>query len=48
MIEAGNALGADMIATKAALAGFDDAANNGQGGGDGARLSVYWSTRKQS
>jgi 3-hydroxyisobutyrate dehydrogenase len=48
MIEAGSALGADMIATKAALAGFDDAANNGQGGGDGARLSVYWSTRKQS
>lgn len=46
MIEAGSALGADMIATKAALAGFDDAAEHGQGGGDGARLSVYWSTRK--
>jgi 3-hydroxyisobutyrate dehydrogenase len=48
MIEAGSALGADMIATKAALAGFEDAAKHGQGGGDGARLSVYWSTRKQS
>lgn len=47
MVEAGSALGADMIATKAALAGFEDAANHGQGGGDGARLSVYWSTRKQ-
>lgn len=47
MIEAGAALGADMIATKAALAGFEDAAKHGQGGGDGARLSVYWSTRKQ-
>lgn len=47
MIEAGSAIGADMIATKAALAGFEDAAQHGQGGGDGARLSVYWSTRKQ-
>jgi 3-hydroxyisobutyrate dehydrogenase len=47
MIEAGRALGADMVATTAALAGFDDAAKHGQGGGDGARLSVYWSTRKQ-
>jgi 3-hydroxyisobutyrate dehydrogenase len=47
MVEAGAALGADMIATKAALAGFEDAAKHGQGGGDGARLSVYWSTRKQ-
>jgi 3-hydroxyisobutyrate dehydrogenase len=47
MIEAGRALGAEMVATTAALAGFDDAAKHGQGGGDGARLSVYWSTRKQ-
>ena len=45
MIEAGTALGADMIATKAALAGFEDAARHGQGGGDGARLSVYWASR---
>lgn len=48
MVEAGTALGADMIATKAALAGFEDAARHGQGGGDGASLSVYWSARKQS
>ena len=48
MIEAGTALGADMIATKAALAGFEDAAQHGQGAGDGARLSVYWSSRRES
>lgn len=48
MIEAGTALGADMIATKAALAGFEDASAHGQGGGDGASLSVYWSGRKKS
>lgn len=48
MIEAGTALGADMITTKAALAGFDDASAHGQGGGDGASLSVYWSARKKS
>ncbi len=48
MVEAGTALGADMIATKAALAGFEDAAEHGQGGGDGASLSVYWSGRKKS
>ena len=47
MVEAGTALGADMIATKAALAGFEDAAQHGQGGGDGASLSVYWSGRKK-
>jgi 3-hydroxyisobutyrate dehydrogenase len=48
MVEAGTALGADMIATKAALAGFEDATQHGQGGGDGASLSVYWSARKKS
>ena len=37
MVAAGEALGADMIATKAALAGFEDAIKNGLGGGDGAR-----------
>lgn len=47
MVEAGTALGADMIATKAALAGFEDATKHGQGGGDGASLSVYWSGRKK-
>jgi 3-hydroxyisobutyrate dehydrogenase len=48
MVEAGTALGADMLATKAALAGFEDAVKNGQGGGDGAAQSVYWSGRKKS
>lgn len=48
MVEAGTALGADMIATKAALAGFEDATQHGQGGGDGASLSIYWSGRKKS
>jgi 3-hydroxyisobutyrate dehydrogenase len=48
MVEAGTALGADMLATKAALAGFEDAVKHGQGGGDGASQAVYWSGRKQS
>ncbi len=48
MVEAGTLLGADMIATKAALAGFEDAVKNGFGGGDGARQSVYWAGRKKS
>ena len=47
MIETGTAKGADMIATKAALAGFEDATKNGFGGGDGAQMSVYWATRKK-
>jgi 3-hydroxyisobutyrate dehydrogenase len=48
MVEAGTALGADMFATKAALAGFEDAVKHGQGGGDGASQAVYWSGRKKS
>jgi 3-hydroxyisobutyrate dehydrogenase len=48
MVEAGAALGADMLATKAALAGFEDAVKNGHGGGDGAEQTVYWSGRKKS
>jgi 3-hydroxyisobutyrate dehydrogenase len=48
MIETGTAKGADMIATKAALAGFEDATKNGFGGGDGAQMSVYWATRKKN
>ena len=48
MVEAGTALGADMLATKAALAGFEDAVKHGQGGGDGSSQAVYWSGRKQS
>ena len=48
MVEAGSALGADMLATKAALTAFEDAVQHGQGGGDGASQSVYWSGRKKN
>jgi 3-hydroxyisobutyrate dehydrogenase len=48
MVEAGTATGADMIATKAALAGFEDATKHGKGGGDGAQMAVYWAERKKS
>jgi 3-hydroxyisobutyrate dehydrogenase len=47
MVATGEALGADMRATKATLSGFEDAMQNGQGGGDGSRMAVYWSARKQ-
>ena len=48
MVATGEALGADMIATKAALAGFEDATKHGFGGGDGSRMTVYWASRKKS
>ena len=47
MVETGEANGADMRVTKATLTGFEDATKNGFGGGDGSRMSVYWSTRKK-
>jgi 3-hydroxyisobutyrate dehydrogenase len=47
MVETGAAKGADMPATKAALAGFEEANKSGLGGGDGSRLPVYWSNRKK-
>jgi 3-hydroxyisobutyrate dehydrogenase len=47
MIETGESKGADMLATKAALAGFEDATKNGFGGGDGSRMAVYWASRKK-
>jgi 3-hydroxyisobutyrate dehydrogenase len=47
MIATGESLGADMIATKAALAGFEDATAHGFGGGDGSRMTVYWSGKKK-
>jgi 3-hydroxyisobutyrate dehydrogenase len=47
MIATGEALGADMVATKAALSGFEDATAHGVGGGDGSRMAVYWSGRKK-
>jgi 3-hydroxyisobutyrate dehydrogenase len=48
MIATGESKGADMIATKAALAGFEDATKHGFGGGDGSRMTVYWANRKKS
>ena len=48
MVAAGAAKGADMPATKAALAAFEEANSKGFGGGDGAQQSVYWSSRKKS
>jgi len=47
MVAAGVAKGADMPATKAALAAFEEANKNGLGAGDGARQSVYWANRKK-
>ena len=47
MIATGESKGADMLATKAALAGFEEASKNGFGGGDGARIPVYWAQRKK-
>ena len=48
MVDAGAAKGADMPATKAALAAFEEANKKGLGGGDGARQSVYWASRDKS
>jgi 3-hydroxyisobutyrate dehydrogenase len=48
MVDAGAAKGADMPATKAALAAFEEANNKGLGGGDGSRQSVYWAGRARS
>jgi 3-hydroxyisobutyrate dehydrogenase len=47
MVATGEALGADMRATKATLSGFEDAVQNGFGGGDGSRMAVYWSGKKK-
>jgi 3-hydroxyisobutyrate dehydrogenase len=47
MIETGESNGTDMIATRAALAGFEDATKHGFGDEDGARMAVYWSGRKK-
>ncbi len=45
MVDAGTAKGADMLATKAALAGFEESNKKGLGGGDGASHAVYWASR---
>ena len=47
MVATGESFGADMRATKAALSGFEDAVQHGQGGSDGANMAVYWSGRKK-
>jgi 3-hydroxyisobutyrate dehydrogenase len=47
MVATGEALGASMPATKAALASFEEATNTGIGGGDGAQMTVFWSGRKK-
>jgi 3-hydroxyisobutyrate dehydrogenase len=47
MVDTGAAKGADMPATKAALAAFEEAYKQGLGGGDGARQSVYWASREK-
>ena len=47
MIETGEATGGDMRATKAALSGFEEATQSGFGGGDGARMTVYWSSQRK-
>jgi 3-hydroxyisobutyrate dehydrogenase len=48
MVDAGAAKGADMPATKAALAAFEESNKKGLGGGDGSRQSVYWAGRAKS
>jgi 3-hydroxyisobutyrate dehydrogenase len=47
MVATGEALGAEMAATKATLAGFEDAVRHGQGDEDGSRMTVYWSGKKK-
>ena len=45
MVESGSAKGADMPATKAALAALEEANRSGLGSGDAARQTVFWSSR---
>jgi len=47
MVKTGESKGAEMPATKAALASFEDAVKNGFGGNDGAKQAVFWSQRKK-
>jgi 3-hydroxyisobutyrate dehydrogenase len=48
MVDTGAAKGADMPATRAALAAFEEANKKGLGGGDGSQQSVYWASRAKS
>jgi 3-hydroxyisobutyrate dehydrogenase len=45
MVDTGSAKGADMPATKAALAALEEANRSGLGSGDASRQAVYWSSR---
>jgi 3-hydroxyisobutyrate dehydrogenase len=45
MVATGSAKGADMPATKAALAALEEANRSGLGSGDASRQAVYWSSR---
>jgi 3-hydroxyisobutyrate dehydrogenase len=45
MVDTGSAKGAEMPATKAALAALEEATRSGLGSGDAARQTVYWSRR---
>jgi len=47
MVTAGEALGAEMLATKATMAGFEEAVRSGEGGSDGAAMTAFWSSRKK-
>jgi 3-hydroxyisobutyrate dehydrogenase-like beta-hydroxyacid dehydrogenase len=47
MIATGESLGAEMRATKAALSTFEEASKAGIGGGDGAKMTVFWSDKKK-
>jgi 3-hydroxyisobutyrate dehydrogenase len=48
MLDTGTAKGADMPATRAALAAFEQSNRDGLGAGDGAKHSVYWASRIKS
>ena len=47
MVTAGEALGAEMLVTKATLAGFEEAVRSGEGGSDGSAMTAFWSSRKK-
>jgi 3-hydroxyisobutyrate dehydrogenase len=48
MVDAGTAKGADMPATRAALAALEESNKKGLGTGDASRQAVYWSSRHGS
>jgi 3-hydroxyisobutyrate dehydrogenase-like beta-hydroxyacid dehydrogenase len=46
MVATGEANAVDMLATKAALSGFEEAVAAGFGNGDGSQVPVYWAGKK--